>query len=686
MPNLEQTVVSWFDETGDLARLLPSYRIRASQREMAATVARVIENKDNLIVEAGTGTGKTFAYMIPAMLSGKKVVVSTASKTLQDQLFQKDLPFLQKLLGYPTTAALLKGRSNYICWMRLEQAEQQGWLNSMDEVRQLKMISQFAKTNQTGDKAQCADVHEEAPVWSQITSTKETCLGQDCGEYERCFLMEARKKAREVDVVVVNHALFFADLALREEGVSQLLPQAEVVILDEAHQIAGVAEQYFGFAVSTRQFVMWAQDASRLGVQQGESTKAFIATANQVGVAARVVNEAGTLPQGRFEAARWLDDASATNDSPSATRHALNQLIEAAQELQQVLHQARDSHNEIALMADRGAMLINDLKRWLNLNQTGDQKSEQASESGSDVGLVSSTEEHKESDDKKIDQTMVRWVESTGRETRWAATPLNVSSMLAPYFKDSERAWVMTSATLAVKDDFASFINRVGAFEAQTLQLESPFDYPNQALLYHPQGIVDPNDAGFLPELLKYTVPLIEAAQGHSLILCTTLRAVAWMAEHLRAELTSRGLNYPVLAQGESGRGVLLKQFKETKHAVLIGSQSFWEGVDVPGDQLRLVVIDRLPFATPDDPVMAARIEHLKNQGLSPFFHFQVPQAVINLKQGAGRLIRTEKDRGVLMIADARLLTKPYGKLFWRSLPPFARTKSEEDAVKFLKG
>ena len=281
---------------------------------------------------------------------------------------------------------------------------------------------------------------------------------------------------------------------------------------------------------------------------------------------------------------------------------------------------------------------------------------------------------------------MVCWVENTGRELRWAATPLNVAPLLAPYFKDTERTWVMTSATLAVKDDFNSFVGRIGAFDAETLQLESPFDYPNQALLYHPQGIVEPNEPGFLPELLKYTVPLIEAAQGHSLILCTTLRAVAWMAERLRAELAARGLSYPVLAQGESGRGLLLKQFKDTKHAILVGSQSFWEGVDVPGDQLRLVVIDRLPFATPDDPVMAARIEHLKNQGLSPFFTYQVPQAVINLKQGAGRLIRTEKDRGVLMIGDARLLTKAYGKLFWRSLPPFARTKSQDDAVKFLKG
>ncbi|RXV70975.1 ATP-dependent DNA helicase [Burkholderia stabilis] len=690
-----------FGEGGLLARALDGYRPRTSQIEMARAVASAMEasarrmpepeifetrkrparrlgdgdktaepgadaaaaaepdsdSGDNtLIVEAGTGTGKTYAYLVPAMLWGGKVIVSTGTKHLQDQLFQRDIPTVRNALAVPVTVAMLKGRANYLCHYYLQRTADNGRLPSRQDTAYLQEIVRFAKITKSGDKAELASVPETAPVWSMVTSTRDNCLGQECPHYKECFVMQARREAQQADVVVVNHHLFFADIMLRDTGMAELLPNANTVIFDEAHQLPETATLFFGETLSTTQILELARDTVAEGLSHARDAVEWVKLGGDLERAARDLRLAFANDQiVRMSLAQLGDDhpmfgaLDALDAALDALASALASQAERAESLGACLRRARELQDLLA--------------GWVAPGAAEEAAKADAAAAGDKAASDGDPNEK------------VRWVEVFAHTVQLHETPLSVAPIFAKQRAGVPRAWVFTSATLSVRGDFTHYAAQMGLSSRRSMTLASPFDYQTQGLLYVPRNLPQPSSPAFTDAVFDAALPAIEASGGGVFMLCTTLRAVDRIASKLRDVIESRGWNTPLLVQGDASRTELLDRFRAYGNAILVGSQSFWEGVDVRGDALSLVVIDKLPFAPPDDPVLAARLDALTKKGLSPFAVHQLPQAVITLKQGAGRLIRAETDRGVLMICDTRLVDKPYGRRIWQSLPPFKRTR-----------
>ncbi len=645
-------VERFFSEQSPLATEVASFRPRAQQREMALAVAEAIRDNAILVAEAGTGTGKTFAYLVPALLNGGKVIISTGTKNLQDQLFQKDLPTVRDALRAPVSVALLKGRANYVCHYHLERAHSDGLFKTREDVKHLGRIKHYAKMTDSGDRSGLADVPENAPIWMHVTSTRDNCLGQECPSHKDCFVLKARSEAMKADIVVVNHHLFFADVMLRDEGVAELLPACNTVIFDEAHQLPETASLFFGESLSTSQLLDLASDAR---IETAAAAKDFAPlpkACDELDRAARdlrlVFKKEGRLP------------ASATENFKEFAP-ALKVLGEKLAQLSGLLEKQAERSEGLENCWQRAQLLTQQLKEWY-----GSPLSPGPSPAGGEGN------------------NSVRWLEIFHHSLQLNTTPLSIAEIFEKQIGGSARAWIFTSATLAVKKDFSLYQAEMGLLKAKTACWDSPFDYGEQALLYVPQNLPEPNSEGYTEAVVQAALPLIGASKGRAFLLFTSLRAMQRAHEILLAEFERRDWDYPLMLQGEGSRNEMLARFREHGNAVLLGSQSFWEGVDVRGEALSLVIIDKLPFAPPDDPVLAARIEEMKKQGRNAFMEYQLPRAIITLKQGAGRLIRDETDRGVLMICDPRIITKHYGKRVWQSLPPMKRTREEAVAVGFF--
>ncbi|HWI34984.1 MAG TPA: ATP-dependent DNA helicase [Burkholderiales bacterium] len=632
-----KSVSQAFAADGPLEAAIPGYRQRDQQVEMAEAIAQAIDSTGVLVAEAGTGTGKTFAYLVPALLAGGKVIVSTGTKTLQDQLFDRDLPAVKQALASGASAALLKGRSNYVCLYRLRRAGTEGRFNTREEATQLRQIERFAAVSTTGDRADLADVPEDAPVWAQATSTRENCLGQGCPDYADCFVMRARRNALAADVVVINHHLFFADVVLRDEGISELLPACNTVIFDEAHQLPETARLFFGETLSTSQVIELSRDARVELRTAGGASPELEALANRLDKAARELR----LALGEMPVRLAWPQALARQGFPEG----LIRLRSALKMLDAALAAQAERSEGLAACARRAGNAYAVLARLME------------TDAGEDV----------------------RWAEVFGQSVQLHVTPLHSGELFRRQMEDHPRAWIFTSATLAVGADFGHFTREIGLPEARTARWQSPFDFASQALVYLPPGLPEPSDPAFTDAVIEAAFPVIQASGGRAFLLFTTLRALRRAHELLRGRI-----EFPLLVQGTGSRSELLARFRSLGNAVLLGSASFWEGVDVRGEALSLVVIDKLPFAPPDDPVLAARIDSLKNEGRNAFNELQLPQAVLQLKQGAGRLIRDENDRGVLMLCDPRLLSKPYGRRVLQSLPAMKPTRSLEEVREFF--
>ena len=636
-----------FSERGSLARAIPGFSARPQQVEMAVRIGDALREHRVLVAEAGTGTGKTFAYLVPALLAGGKLIISTGTKTLQDQLFNRDLPTVRAALKVPVDVALLKGRANYVCPYHLERNGREGRFQSPQDAADLRLIARFAEITQSGDKAECPEVPEDSAAWLSATSTRDNCLGQECQYYkDDCFVLKARKRAMEADVVVVNHHLFFADVMLRDEGMGELLPAANAVIFDEAHQLPETASLFFGENVTTSQLLDLARDTRSETVAAARDFVALIDATRALEKAARDLRLAVKAENARFGYTQMLG-----NDEFMAALEALGGELDK-------FHQLVESQ------AERSEGLANCLRRTQEIQER----------------LVTWRAPEAPG--------VVRWVEVFTQSLALNATPLHVSDVFRRQMGNQPKAWIFTSATLAVGSDFTHYLNEMGLSDldppTETAVWGSPFDYGEQAMLFAPQGMPNPNSPDYPERVAEVAFPLIRAAQGRTFVLCTSLRAMRRIHELLAERIAREGLALPILLQGEGSRSELLARFRRLGNAVLVASQSFWEGVDVPGDALSVVVIDKLPFAPPDDPVLAARVDYLEKKGLNPFFVYQLPRTVINMKQGAGRLIRTEQDRGVLCICDPRMIDKPYGKRVWRSLPPMRRSRVTEEVVDFL--
>ena len=638
---MQPDLTQLFSDQGPLAEAIPGYKLRPQQIEMAQAILDAIQQQHNLVVEAGTGTGKTLAYLVPALLAGGKVVLSTGTKTLQDQLFLRDIPALRDALKLPVTVAILKGRANYVCRYHLDRSQLDARLYHQEDVHHLQNIVRFAAVSPSGDKSGCSDVPENSSVWAYATSTRDNCLGQDCTEYKDCFVMGARKQALAADVVVVNHHLFFADVMLKDEGMAELLPAANTIILDEAHQLPSTAGLFFGTSLGTGQLIELVRDARAEGITSAKDFAPLPEAASALEKSVRDLRlvfpqEGLRLPYERAQRFKEFEPAlTSVKERLTDLEHALESQAERAPGLDNCWQRAQ------ALNAQ--------LKAWR----------------------------------EAANANTVRWVEVYSHAVQLNTTPLSIAETFKAQL-EAPRTWIFTSATLAVKGDFRHYQEEMGLSEAKTAYWDSPFDFANQALLYVPQHLPEPNTPDYTRAVVEAALPVLQASGGRAFLLFTSLRAMREAHAMLQAAFEAAKLDFPLLLQGEGSRTELLERFRRLGNAVLVASHSFWEGVDVRGSALSLVIIDRLPFAVPDDPVLSARIEKMNNEGRNAFMEYQLPQAVITLKQGAGRLIRDETDRGVLMICDPRLLSKPYGKRIWQSLPPMRRTRELVEVEQFF--
>ena len=621
-----------FSAEGPLAQRVAGYAPRREQRLMASAIGEALRDLSHLVVEAGTGTGKTFAYLVPALLSQRRVVISTGTRNLQDQLYSRDLPTVASAIGRPVRVALLKGRANYLCEHRLALAMHGGGAWQRD----LTHVAAWARITRTGDIAEAGGIAEDAAIWGRVTSTADDCLGIQCPEYAQCHVVRARRAAQESDIVIVNHHLLLADLALKEEGFGELLPGADAIIVDEAHQIPDVATQFFGTALTQRQLLGLARDA------EGEALRCGGSGVLAEGVAAltRAARETRLALGVEPKRIPWAELAQ------SCTEH----FDELATSIEQ-LSEGFDALAGVSVGLDACRRRAVDLSTRLAAVLSAD-----ASE-----GL--------------------RWVEVFPQSFALHLTPLDAAGSLGAAMSSRACAWVFTSATLAVGDDFNHFFSRMGLTDAHALRLDSPFDFERNALLYLPAGMPDPAAPGYTRRVIDEAWPLLDASEGRAFLLFTSYRAL----REAESELARRECRFPLLIQGSAPRDELLRRFREAGNAVLLGTGSFWEGVDVRGPALSLVVIDKLPFASPGDPLLQARLAAVRERGGEPFRELQLPQAVIALKQGVGRLIRDVDDRGVMMLCDPRLRTRPYGAVFFASLPPMRRAENAEEAARFLR-
>jgi len=647
---------SAFAPGGALARSVSEYRMRPQQLALARRIEASIRAGGVLIAEAGTGTGKTFAYLVPVLLSGGKVIISTGTKTLQDQLFHRDLPAVSQALGVRVTTALLKGRANYVCHHHLERNLADGALPTREAVHDLQAIAGFARRSASGDRAELAEIAEDSPAWALATSTRDNCLGQGCARLRDCFVMRARREALAAEVVVVNHHLFFADVMLRDEGMAELLPACNTIILDEAHQLPGTATLFFGRSVTTGQVLELCRDALADALAEAPDMADLRELVRAADRSARDVRIAVHLKEGRMPAA--------TLERDEAFRGALERLGAALADLAEGLGRVAERGEGLANCAGRAGELAERVAAWRG---------------------------------NEVDE-LVRWAELHTRSVALHATPLSIAGIFRREVEGSLRAdadhdanqeghsrtWILTSATLAVDGDFSHFKGLMGLEEAESASWESPFDYPAQGLLYVPRGLPEPNSTAHTDAVVDVALPVIRASGGRAFLLFTTLRAMRHAHARLRDAFASASMDFPLLVQGQGSRSELLERFRRLGNAVLVASASFWEGVDVRGEALSVVVIDKLPFAPPDDPVLAARLAALKRAGRNAFTELQLPEAALLLKQGAGRLIRDELDRGALVICDPRLVSRPYGARLLAALPPMRRTRDLADVTRFF--
>ena len=623
---------------GPLAAHIEGFSPRPQQQAMAEAVTRALGEETVLIAEAGTGTGKTFAYLVPALLSGKKVIVSTGTKNLQDQLFHRDLPVVREALGVPVQVALLKGRANYLCHHRLAVQEAEGAYRSREQSHQLRLVREWSGRTKDGDIAGLTGIAEDAPLWPLVTSTADNCLGQDCDYLNDCFVSKARRAAQEAEVVVVNHHLFFADLALKDGGFGELLPGANAFIMDEAHQLPEVAANFFGLTLGSRQLDELARDSLEEHLREAGDMGEIAAAGDALKKAVADLRLAlGRQP--RRGAWREVAGYERVGEAVAALHKALSAL-------RALLEQAAPRGKGLAKCKDRCVDLVERLE------------------------LLTAPNEGE----------YIHWFETFTRSFTLTLTPLDIGQTFRGHLEAHPSAWVFTSATLAVGDSFDHFAGRLGLpEEADTLRVDSPFDYDHNALMYLPTALPEPNHPDYTAAVVEAAVPVLEASQGRAFLLFTSHRALREAAELLAGRLP-----YPLMVQGDAPRGELLERFRDHGNAILLGTSSFWEGVDVRGEALSLVIIDKLPFASPGDPVLQARIDAMRRAGGNPFMDYQLPAAVIALKQGAGRLIRDVSDRGVMMLCDPRLLSKAYGRVFLASLPPMHRTRAVEEVQAFF--
>jgi ATP-dependent DNA helicase DinG len=650
--SLEQLVKEVFGESSRLAQFVPEFRGRAGQTHMALRVARAIDKGSVLVVEAGTGVGKTYSYLVPALLSGKRVLVSTATKNLQDQLFGRDLPLLVKALGVPVKAALLKGRASYLCLHRLELAHQSFADSDRTSQRTLGKIEKWAHATRTGDLAELPGLDERSPIIPLVTSTRENCLGSPCPKFRACHVNIARREAMAADVVVINHHLFFADLAVRESGVAELLPSVNTVIFDEAHQINETGVQFLGQFLSTAQVLDFATDLLSTGLTLARGLCNWQEMAATIELAARelrlVVGQqfpgtkirwTGSAPDGIHDET-WAAVLSALADALGAALVALEPLAEVAP--------------DFVRLAERIRLL------------------------GSRIDLFS----------KACEAGSVRWLEA-GTQLRLVESPLDIAAvvkarLLSPGAPEAgAKSWIFTSATLGDDAKLTWFTEPCGLMDAEILKVDSPFDYPAQAAVYVPKDFPKPSDAAHSTRVAKLVAAAASSISGRTLVLTTTLRALRTITEALQAQFRD-STRIEILAQGQRPKRELMERFREghahgQRGCVLVASASFWEGFDVPGDALQLVVIDKLPFPPPNDPLVEARSSRLESSGRSAFRDYFLPEAAVALKQGAGRLIRRESDRGLLVICDNRMATMSYGRRLFAALPPMKALTNEAD-------
>jgi len=621
---------------GPFAHEVPNFAPRETQQRMADAVGGAIETHDALVVEAGTGTGKTFAYLVPALLSGKRVIVSTGTRNLQDQLFHRDLPRVMSILGTKADVALLKGRANYLCRYRLQQTVESGQFKSRTQVDDLQKVRAWGARTRTGDRSELVEVPEGSPLWPRVTSTAENCLGTECPLYDDCFVFKARRRAQDADLTVVNHHLLLSDLALKREGFGAILPEAEAYVLDEAHQLPELAGQYFSVGVSARQVKELAADALAECAGQPGALALLQPALQHMNDAVRKARLAfDTLPK-RGAFAQLEADAGAAE--------ALENLGDALADLAGVLMGQAERSKGLASVHARCVVLDQRLQRIAG----------------------------------RIGEDEVRWYELSDHGFELSATPLDLAPQLQALRSATDAAWIHTSATLAVAGHFDHFTRQMGLVDPVTLDLGSPFDYAHQALCWLPQGLPEPAARDYTQRLIDTVRPVLEMSKGRAFLLFTSHRAL-----RLAADLLMDG-PWPLFVQGSAPRHQLLSDFRDSGNGVLLGAASFWEGVDVAGEALSVVVIDKLPFASPDDPVLQARLDAVRRAGGNPFRDWQIPAAAIALKQGAGRLIRDVHDRGVLVLCDPRLTTRAYGKLFLASLPPMPRTRELDDVQRFF--
>ena len=633
-------------ENGQLAQQLAGFSYRKSQQQLTVEIAQAIEDRAVLIAEAGTGTGKTYAYLVPALLSGKRVIISTGTKALQDQLYHRDLPRIKKALSAPVHTALLKGRSNYLCLYRMEQGKGETF-SSREVAQHFQRVVVWSAKTKRGDLAELASIPDDSSVWPQVSSTADNCLGNECPFWTDCYLVKARQAAQSADVVVVNHHLLLADLAIKQEGFGEVLPGASVFILDEAHQIPELALQFFGESVSTRQLLDVGKDA----LLEAGKISGSLALLNTPIKTLEI-----RVKQLRLECEEVPSKAAAavlSNQEKIIT--GLQAVQESAEHLLAQLQLQVGAASGLDQCAER---LSGFLIRWRNW-------------------MLAFNKKIYVSDDAPV-FAAVRWYELSQRGITLNATPMDVSTPLRQYREQTKAAWILTSATLAVNNNVSHLAEKLGLTEPRVLIQASPFDWQQQGLFYLPSNMPEANSPQFIPALIDAAMPVLEASKGRAFLLFTSHRALKVAA------LLLKDSPWPLFVQGTAPRTELLEQFRQSGNGVLLGAASFWEGVDVAGDALSVVIIDKLPFAAPDDPVLEARLEAVRLRGGNPFIEEQVPSAVIALKQGVGRLIRTFEDRGVLMMGDTRLVSKPYGKVFINSLPPFPRTRELADVQDFF--
>ena len=654
---IRQDVQHALSDQGALAKTNPRFVARLAQQELASAIADTIEQAGTLVAEAGTGTGKTYAYLVPALLAGGKVLIATGTRTLQDQLFERDLPQVAAALGVAVSTAVLKGRSNYVCHYHLQRNLKDGRFANRGDIIDLRRIERFAALTFSGDRADLSDVAEDAPAWSLATSTRDNCLGGECPDHGKCFVFKARQAAQQAELVVVNHHLFCADLALRDEGVSELLPTATAVIFDEAHLLADIATQFFGESVSSRQLIEFGREALRNGIGLAREQADWSALSAGLEQAVRELRLAAGPP-------RRIDQPGLRDDSGILT--AIEQCKIAVAVIGKQLEACVQRGPDLARTALRAAELADRLQNWLTELTAGPKTDSAATTDDSD------------------DRQRVLWAEISNFGCTFHATPLSVAGVLQRHLDKHRRAWVFLSATLSIAGSLEHFAASLGLQDANKRIWPSPFDFTANALLYVPPLTMAPSNEQFAQGLVDAAWPLLVANRGRAFVLCTTLRMVDRVSALLAARLETAEPRFLLLTQGKSTRAELLSKFRTATAPILVGAASFWEGVDVPGQQLSLVIIDKLPFAPPDDPVVRARSDRLRRAGKDPFRELHLPAAAMSLKQGAGRLIRSESDRGVLMVGDVRLAEKAYGRSLLKSLPAFSRSRSQQQVLDFI--